>query len=861
MQFDRESINSDYEPPTFEELAAAADLTAQTTTPPAFNFHTHPNDNLFRATNEQLAHAGPSSSSLPPVHPDHLLHHPPPFARYEPSDSSVNEQNHEGSASVSFSQIHHGRQRHQQHVRIIEPVLRNGSEPLQAQQPYVYTPPTLQEEDERSEDSEAPPSLMIEMNPLTGAPTEDTESSPDIDTSHSSPFRRLGSSFNRRGLMGSISGIGGMHRRFNSDMFSTTRPKVPPKQEAMRIWNQKANEMDRFLCRVYDYFLGKGFLCILLSRITNLLVVAFIVIFPIFTFACVDYTKIHEKPYLWDVLRPNCMTRLLLDLPHLWEMRKFYTHLLEISEADIQTVSWREVLIKLIQTRSGTGGTETAPLALDKLDAYNIANRILRKDNYMIAMINKDILNLSVPLLSKRQFLTKIVEWNLSFCILSYVFDEHGSVRKRFLKDTNRARLVNGLRRRFAAMAILNLLFAPFLLVFLVLYFFFRYAEEYHKDPSTLGARQYSQFAWWKFREFNEWPHLFRERLNRSYPKSNKYMDQFPNEHVVIVARFVAFISGAFAAVLAILTLVDKDLLLGFEITPGATALFYIGLFGGIHAVSRGLIPEDHRLFEPERLLREVIEETHYLPSEWRGKLHTDEVRRQFGVLFSYKILLFLHEILSVVMVPLILWFSLPPCSEAIVDFFREFTVHVDGLGYVCSFAGFDFRRHGNFKYGARTDVHNEYYMSKEGKMEQSFIHFKAHNPEWEPPMDGSHLLANVLSRRNELSGRMYGHLPDSTSSVHISHSLRGKRNVKFNDFSGQPPHLSDIAGRHRGPATLHNQHSIPQQSPLGPHLYPYQMGNESTMLNASEISDGRVTGPSLFALLDAIYESNRTLY
>ena len=57
--------------------------------------------------------------------------------------------------------------------------------------------------------------------------------------------------------------------------------------------------------------------------------------------------------------------------------------------------------------------------------------------------------------------------------------------------------------------------------------------------------------------------------------------------------------------------------------------------------------------------------------------------------------MVFLEEVLSVLTTPFILWFSLPNSSEKIVDFFREFTVHVDGIGYVCSFAVFDFKRHG----------------------------------------------------------------------------------------------------------------------------------------------------------------------
>jgi autophagy-related protein 9 len=62
------------------------------------------------------------------------------------------------------------------------------------------------------------------------------------------------------------------------------------------------------------------------------------------------------------------------------------------------------------------------------------------------------------------------------------------------------------------------------------------------------------------------------------------------------------------------------------------------------------------------------------------------------------KITVFVQELLSVVLTPFVLWFSLPPCADNIIDFFREFTVHVEGVGYVCSFAVFDFKRHGNVK-------------------------------------------------------------------------------------------------------------------------------------------------------------------
>jgi autophagy-related protein 9 len=87
----------------------------------------------------------------------------------------------------------------------------------------------------------------------------------------------------------------------------------------------------------------------------------------------------------------------------------------------------------------------------------------------------------------------------------------------------------------------------------------------------------------------------------------------------------------------------------------------------------------------------------------------------------------FLSEVFSIIVTPFILWFSLPKCSDRIIDFFREFTVHVDGVGYVCSFAVFDFKK-GMGKTGPQngksTDIRDDYYSTKHGKMAASYYGF-----------------------------------------------------------------------------------------------------------------------------------------
>lgn len=119
---------------------------------------------------------------------------------------------------------------------------------------------------------------------------------------------------------------------------------------------------------------------------------------------------------------------------------------------------------------------------------------------------------------------------------------------------------------------------------------------------------------------------MFQQRINRAHPLSEQYINQFPKEKTALVSRFIAFLAGSFAAVLLLFSLIDPDAFLHFEITPGRTVLFYITIFGVILAVARGMVPDENRVVDPEELMKKIVEHTHYLPIEWRGKLHSAEV-------------------------------------------------------------------------------------------------------------------------------------------------------------------------------------------------------------------------------------------
>lgn len=53
-------------------------------------------------------------------------------------------------------------------------------------------------------------------------------------------------------------------------------------------------------------------------------------------------------------------------------------------------------------------------------------------------------------------------------------------------------------------------------------------------------------------------------------------------------------------------------------------------------------------------------------------------------------------ELISPLVTPFILYFSLRARAPQIVDFLRNFTIDVSGVGDVCSFAEMNIKKHGN---------------------------------------------------------------------------------------------------------------------------------------------------------------------
>lgn len=396
-------------------------------------------------------------------------------------------------------------------------------------------------------------------------------------------------------------------------------------------------------------------------------------------------------------------------------MHEFYYHLLHISENEIQTISWQQVVDRIVHSKSINGALSR------KIDVHEIVNRIMRKENYMIAIYNKNVFDLEIEIpfgFGKSEFLTKIMEWSIFLCLDDYIFNERNHVRSIVLKESKRDILAQGLRRRIQFAALMNVLFAPVAIIYTTLYYFFKYFNEFYKTPKKLGSRQYTPLAEWRFRELNELYHLFRRRISMSELPAQRYISQFPRYKTELVLKFVIFVLSSFAAVLLVLSVYDRDIL-SLELK------LYLASLGVAIMIARAMLPEplEQAIYDPDTSMRQIIEFTHYMPDSWEGRLHTEPVKNEFCALYDLKPKIIAREILSVVLNPIILWFKLAQRSERIVDFFREFSVKVDELGgYVCTFAVFNTDRVSKVK--ERSDALDNFYATQDGKVLKSYLNF-----------------------------------------------------------------------------------------------------------------------------------------
>lgn len=550
-------------------------------------------------------------------------------------------------------------------------------------------------------------------------------------------------------------------------------------------WHHIKN-LDNFFTRIYHFHQKNGFACMMLTEFFELVQFLFVVTFTTFLVNCVEYDVLfanrpvnhtgsgqnpldRNKVTLPDALASSQMcteriqnnswiifllimaaifwvyrlVKVFCNVLSYWEIRQFYIKALKIRMDELCNFTWQEVQDRLISLQR----EQQMCIHKKELTELDIYHRILRFKNYMVAMINKSLLpvQLQVPLLGNVVFLTQGLKYNFELILFwgpGSLFQNKWNLHPKYKRSGNRLELAQQLSRIILLMGLANLLLCPFILVWQVLYAFFSYTEVIRREPGSLGARRWSLYGRLYLRHFNELNHELHGRLGRGYKPTSKYMNSFTSPMLTVLAKNIAFFSGSVLAVLIALTVYDEDVLTVQHILTAITVL------GVVITITRSFIPDEHMVWCPEQLLQCVLAHIHYMPDHWRGNANKSETRDEVAQLFQYKAVFILEELLSPIVTPFILIFLLRNKSLEIIDFFRNFTVEVVGVGDICSFAQMDIRRHGNPTWMSEGQTEASIYQQAEnGKTELSLMHFTIKNPRWQPPQESSVFISHLKEK------------------------------------------------------------------------------------------------------------------
>lgn len=605
-------------------------------------------------------------------------------------------------------------------------------------------------------------------------------------------------------------------------------------------WNH-IDDLDSFFSRMYGYHQRNGFLCMMIQELLELGQFVFVVTFTTYMIHCVNYPVLFKdeptasnatKVTIPDVVfsSEECMEsfglftylmlliailvwawRLVRGIYHMvyfWDIKQFYNCALGIPDDELGNLTWNEVQAKVRAVQVD----QQMCIQKRELTELDIHQRILRQQNYLVAMTNKQLIppRIKIPVLGEFVYWTKGLRYNIQLLLFwgpSSPFQNRWQLREEYRKPNLRHEMARKLQHHVLFVAMANLLLAPLILLWQILYAFFSNAELIKREPGSLGMRSWSLYGKLYLRHFNELDHEIQARLCRAHRPATRYLTVFSSPLATIIARSAAFMLGSLFAAILLLTVYDEDVL------NVEHMLTVITVTGGLLAACRAVIPDETASWGwcPETLLTNVLAHTHYLPSGWKGQAHTNRIRHEFQQLFQYRAVALLEELLSPLVTPYVLYRCVYPRTLDIVDFFRNFTVSVEGVEDVCSFAQMDVRKHGNLDWLAggneatdhntlqtsgtldketevggvdvRGGARNQYNQAEDGKTELSLMHFALTNPTWTPSHASTkHFISTTM--RNSAAPSHYlqqmqqpvavaSTVPQSFSSIRFPHFLQ----------------------------------------------------------------------------------------
>lgn len=458
---------------------------------------------------------------------------------------------------------------------------------------------------------------------------------------------------------------------------------------------------DMFYHDLYLYYTRGGYKCIVIENILSLIVTLstlFLLLFSAFWFdwmnmikctsdnKCNNLTNYIVNPFKFhNRITIGCMITFMsmFSLYWLWMfiglMReiitfhkyKHYYKQLGVINDNFGDIHWNDIVKKIIQTEYKQINVDNSVDLQRALHQQyeNLINSIMRTDNYAISIIGSDLLKINTG------FYTRTFLWYLKMVILDNIFyDNHQT--QIFRVDRNK------IKKNLRIISFFQLLLLPFLIIIFIVKFIINTTTDIYTKKTFSRANEWNLYSLYVFREYNELPHIFNDRIEKSYKYADKYEKKFNNRMLNMVLEKIIFTFGSYLTLLVIVMFFDDRLLIYITLFK-RNLLWYVAVITSIITICRlMMIYPTNTIKSHDDIMKLMAQYTHYYPHEWSLKIDRNETLYKFQMLYTNKIANVIIELIGKIMIPYYIFTNKNKYVDTILDHIEKNTIYVDGIGH-----------------------------------------------------------------------------------------------------------------------------------------------------------------------------------
>ena len=442
-----------------------------------------------------------------------------------------------------------------------------------------------------------------------------------------------------------------------------------------------------FFSDLYNYYIKGGFWCIFVENLLNIILTGFILFFVTFVLFFINWaliskceseatcsdisTYIISPSKFYSINMNNFMIFFIVMFIIYWvfmsfvmlkdifkniKYRSFFVHSLRTTDDEIKVSSWNDILKKLIEHDNN-------------LSTEYIIGSIMRRDNYIISIIGSNIFNIN-PIYYTHSFLLV-----LNICILNQIF-LYGVYDKTRIKYT------------MIIIGIISICILPFTIIIVIIHYLVSFITDVYAKKSYIGPKEWILYAKLLFRDYNELPHIFNDRITKSYKYASQYEQKFNSHMINIIMDKLIFFLGICLTLLVLLTLYDERIVMYVSMF-GRNLLWYIAIITSMISLARFVMVYPSEIEETsEEIMNNIIKYTHY-PFHTNKTTNQYEILNEFRKLYKYKIIGILIEICAVFVIPFYIIIKSSDI-ESVLKFIENNTVRHKKLGFICRMSVID---------------------------------------------------------------------------------------------------------------------------------------------------------------------------